>query len=522
MKIRAIYLLCILAAAALPAWAQPSRAVLTFTPQAIESWQSAPAEIPLKGAEPFIAVSFVWDGQAESLEARFSDDGQKWEAWEKLGPDPHADQQAKRRISTLYFAEAGRQFLQLRASGPPEQVEAHFYSPGKTEAGIRTDNPAVSGRDPQFCPCPQPEALSRNEWCPSGTCPEDATPVNTSVTHLIVHHSAGPNNATDWAAVVRSFWDFHVNVNGWDDIGYNYLVDPDGVIYVGRGNNRLGAHFCGTNGGTLGTCVIGDFTNITPTDEALNGLKELLAWKACDIDVSPFGSAFHSSSNLTLDNISGHRDGCSTQCPGNAFYPMLPAVRQSVAEFISTSCSNIAPPDKLEATAMGASEILLEWKDLSDNETAFLIERAPSFNGPYVQIASVGADTTAYTDTGLAPETGYYYQLKAANEDDTSAYSNRAFAFTDAVVGIEGPLGAANVRVFPNPSKGQFILSLDSELQGAIQLRLLDATSREIWQAEMEGGKWTKVIPATGLPQGLYTLQLVHGQSAAAYKLIKE
>lgn len=70
----------------------------------------------------------------------------------------------------------------------------------------------------------------------SQTCPAQDPPLYTTVTHLIVHHTAGANTAADWPSVLRSIWVLHVMGNGWNDIGYDYLIDPDGLPYEGRGS----------------------------------------------------------------------------------------------------------------------------------------------------------------------------------------------------------------------------------------------------------------------------------------------
>lgn len=502
-------------------WAQSSRADLYFNPDKVSGWQSSIMAIPLQQPEPFIAVSLAWKGESRSFDIRFSPDGQGWSDWVNLHLDPHGEQSPERYVGELYFANADSRYVQFRATGPVEQLQAHFYDPGKTVKQEKNEEEPLALRGPEFCPCPLPAYEDRQDWCPDGSCPPDASPSYTTVTHLIVHHSAGPNTATDWAAAVRSIWDFHVFTRGWDDIGYNYLIAPTGTIYEGRGDDVLGAHFCGTNGGTMGVCMMGDYTTITPATEALDALKEILAWKACDINVDPLGEAFHGSSGLNLNNISGHRDGCATACPGDAFYPMLPDVRQSVADYIVSSCAAISPPQQLTATALGETEALLEWEDVSPNETAFLIERSQAFNGGYEQVASVGENVTSYTDSGLQPQRGYYYRMRSANAQDTSVYSNKAFVFTQ-VVGLEGPLGAEHIRLFPNPVRNRLTVVLDSELTGAVQLRLLDATGREAWNTEMQGGQWSLEVPMANLPTGLYLLQLQNGEAMAAYKIVRE
>ena len=65
-------------------------------------------------------------------------------------------------------------------------------------------------------------------------------------------------------------------------------------------------------------------------------------------------------------------------------------------------------------------------------------------------------------------------------------------------------------------------MSLESELEGTVYLRLPGATGREDWAASMQGGRWTLDIPVKELAKGLYFLQLQHGQANAAYRLIHE
>jgi hypothetical protein len=136
-------------------------------------------------------------------------------------------------------------------------------------------------------------------------------------------------------------YELHVAGNGWDDVGYNYLIDPNGVVYEGRGNDVRGAHFCGKNTGTMGVCMLGTFTNVAPSDAAREALANLLAWKSCDRDLDPLGQAYHAASGLELPRIAAHRNGCATACPGDAFYPLLPQVRQATAAAI-TACATVA------------------------------------------------------------------------------------------------------------------------------------------------------------------------------------
>ena len=142
---------------------------------------------------------------------------------------------------------------------------------------------------------------------------------------------------------MRSIWDFHVNTNGWDDIGYNYLISPGGEIYRGRGDSLRGAHFSCMNSETMGTALIGNFQQVAPSDTALRSLEQLLARSACRFNVDANDTLYHSSSQLQLPTIAGHKDGNSatvgcpkgTVCPGDSLYPLLPQIRRNIK---SKSC----------------------------------------------------------------------------------------------------------------------------------------------------------------------------------------
>ena len=191
--------------------------------------------------------------------------------------------------------------------------------------------------------------VDRTTWGAPRPC---ASPGYAAVTHLVVHHSAGVNTSTNWAQVVLSIWDFHVNTRAYCDVAYNYLIDPNGILYEGRsgGNNVIGAHFCATNTGTMGVCLLGNFQEVEPSDAMLNTLANLLAWKSCDSNIDPLLKSIHARSNLDLNHICGHRDGCATECPGTNVYSKLASVRSKVVSNIQ-ACNFTVGVDDLKAEA---------------------------------------------------------------------------------------------------------------------------------------------------------------------------
>jgi hypothetical protein len=88
-----------------------------------------------------------------------------------------------------------------------------------------------------------------------------------------------------------------------------------------------------------------------------------------------------------------------------------------------------AAPSTLTAIAGSNRRIALSWADNSNNETSFLIERCTGSGcSSFSQIASVGANTTTYTNTGLKIGTTYTYRVRASNAAGNSDYSNVASA----------------------------------------------------------------------------------------------
>ena len=79
--------------------------------------------------------------------------------------------------------------------------------------------------------------------------------------------------------------------NGWNDIGYNFLVDRFGTVYEGRyggvDKNVVGAHALGFNRGSVGVAVVGTYTDAAPPQAAMDALTRLLAWRLDLAHVDP-------------------------------------------------------------------------------------------------------------------------------------------------------------------------------------------------------------------------------------------
>jgi hypothetical protein len=359
---------------------QRSEGLVVAEYQSSGSIISKKISVPIDAPEPFLAVRALWSAKnAENdhvkISLRASVDGRSWGDWLEVGTDyDSASKSGEHAGSSLYFAKETK-YVQYRfslrrdalgVSPVVTDLQLVFISPGTTQEHTTVS----STRQEQFkgeiqlqalgsSTISKPAVISRKDWgCPTGQSSPGWSPKYTNVTHLIVHHSVTSTNLVfrDWPAVVREIWAEHAIVNRWFDIGYNYLIDPNGKIYEGRagGDNVEGAHFSNANANTMGVVMLGNYTNSMPTAAAMSSLKQLLAWKASQNGIDPEGSAYHPSSQLTLKNISGHRDANAspveavktpgTDCPGDALYRLLPTVRHDVRNMVSGVCGGVSVP----------------------------------------------------------------------------------------------------------------------------------------------------------------------------------
>jgi hypothetical protein len=186
--------------------------------------------------------------------------------------------------------------------------------------------------------CNMPANVDQDIWRSGLPAPKGKPESAGKVEHVIVHHTDTPNSDSDYVNVVRNIYLYHTQSNGWDDIGYNYLISADGVIFAGRDgrgmfpdDNTKGAHFCNKNSNTMGIAMLGTFDSIAPTDTAMKSLRRLAAWKLVKEGLMSSGSFKHPVGDpnaIDLKVLAGHRDGCATDCPGQMLYARLSGLRK--------------------------------------------------------------------------------------------------------------------------------------------------------------------------------------------------
>ena len=163
---------------------------------------------------------------------------------------------------------------------------------------------------------------------------------------LLVHHTQSTNNYANARDVIRSIYSFHTGPEkGWSDVCYQFFVGRDGDVWEGRAGALGSPVVADATGGSQGfaqlVCLLGDFMKVTPTAAALNSTAKVLAWlaDAYRFDTSPGATTtfvsrgsnrFKAGTTVTTPIVAGHRDMTYTDCPGDAFYPLLGDLRNQV------------------------------------------------------------------------------------------------------------------------------------------------------------------------------------------------
>jgi hypothetical protein len=150
------------------------------------------------------------------------------------------------------------------------------------------------------------------------------------VSKIFLHHTATTSDLDDPEEAVRAIYQYHANSRGWGDIGYNFIIAPDGTVFEGRagGEAVVAGHAAGFNTGSVGIALLGNYEDSHIPKEMMQSLTALLYEQAelYDIDIDDDG-IFR---ERTMDNLMGHQDVAATACPGDHAYDFLPDLRRIV------------------------------------------------------------------------------------------------------------------------------------------------------------------------------------------------
>jgi hypothetical protein len=360
----------------------------------------------LKAPKRFDLVGMRWSGRLSpviSLRAKKADG--RWTKWTRVPAEPDDSPDAgSRERSPLGFSApvwtGDSDYVQYKLSRRVPGLRLHFVSVPSPERR------ALASRTAQTQPAPgsPPPIQPRSAWGAENCVPREPA-IYGDVQVAFVHHTVSANDytAAEVPSIILSICRYHRNSNGWNDIGYNFLVDKFGTLWEGRAGGIdqavVGAQAQGYNSHSTGIASIGTHSDVPATSAELNSIANLIRWKLPlqgaptqgSVTLTSGGGAdnrYKAGTPVTLDRISGHRDGDNTSCPGDALYAQLPDLRALVG--------NVQPAQSPQARTL---------LDVSLTPGSVVYPRQATVSGALRQIngepvAGVALDVQAYGTSG--------------------------------------------------------------------------------------------------------------------------
>lgn len=130
---------------------------------------------------------------------------------------------------------------------------------------------------------------------------------------IVIHHTASPTEVRRSGKIVpvdvAMIREWHIT-KGWSDIGYHFVIRPDGRCEEGRPLCQPGAH-CKVGRRNLigiGVCLVGNFSEIEVPDVQKVGLVNKVAQLLEEF-------------KLGIEAVELHKNvpGAATECPGRYF-----------------------------------------------------------------------------------------------------------------------------------------------------------------------------------------------------------
>ncbi len=258
-------------ALALPAPAAAEDATIVSRDVPLGSQRSLAADKPVSR---FNLVGLHWRGPG-AVQFRTRSLAGRWNGWmdaapeDEDQPDTGTDERARLaswRLGNPWWVGPSDR-IEYRLRGKVTRLRAYFvWSPS---AGVPARTLQSAGAPP---------IVPRSGWNADETIRRSTPAIAPAIRLAVVHHTAGANGytAAQSPSIVRAIELYHVKGNGWNDIGYNFLVDRFGTVFEGRyggiDRNVVGAHAEGFNTGSVGVSVLGEYSSLPASPQARESL----------------------------------------------------------------------------------------------------------------------------------------------------------------------------------------------------------------------------------------------------------
>ena len=407
--------------------------------------------------------------------------------------------------------------IRYRVTGRVTDLRASFVRSPELRIPLRAT--AIAG---------QPSIVPRSGWGADESTRRSAPQYAPAIRFAIVHHTAGPNtySPSQAAAIMRGIQIYHVKSNGWNDIGYNFLVDRYGTVYEGRyggiDRNVVGAHALGFNTGSAGVAVIGTFTGATIPVAASAALEKLLAWRLDLAHVDPLSTLTAISGGserypagipVFLQAVSGHRDTGLTSCPGNLLYAQLGT--------IAGKTLGIGLPKLFEPKVTGGLGGQVRFRARVSTALPWTVSVTDAIGQELAKGAGQGPNVDWSWDASLVAATGIRWRIEAAGATPVAGTLGKGT--TTPPPG--GPLALTGVVADPETisPNGDGVaeaatITYTTTAAAAVSATLLDSTGRQLAEllppTRLAAGEHTLTFDGLGQPDGVYTIVLAAADPA--------
>jgi hypothetical protein len=460
----------------------------------------------------FELVGLHWRGPGDVLFRTRSTAG-RWTPWRPAQPEPldvpdagtpEGRSALEWRLGNPYWVGPSNA-IQYRFRGRVTRLRAHFVQSVVRSVPARTLSIAGS-----------PALIPRAGWRANEEIRRAGPSFAQSLEFAVVHHTAGANTytAAESAAIVRAIQVYHVQGNGWNDLGYNFLVDKYGQVFEGRyggvERNVIGAHAEGFNTGSVGIALLGTYGDAQPSAKALEAIAALLTWRLDVGHVDPLsrlswvsgGNArFPSGTPVPLAAISAHRDTGLTVCPGNALYAQLPALARKAA--------SLGLPKLYDPLVTGSPGGLVRFTARLSSARPWTVRVTDALGAPVASGAGEGVTVDWTWDATFAAPTGYTYSIEAG--PDVRPATGTVGQVTAALT-MTGAL-AKPATFTPNGDSqaDSTVISYTLSLASTVTATLRDATGATLatlFAEPKKAGRQSFRFTATGIADGRYSVVL--------------
>ena len=266
-----------------------------------------------------------------------------WGAWTPVGlsdsaPDTDTSEARAAKVATEPVAVTGSDAVQvrvrsLRTATAMDRLSATFVDGGTSAADGSIGRMPVATAGAAVA---RPTIITRTQWGADESLRTCDPTYSGNIKGSVVHHTVNSNTytASDVPAMLRSIYAYHVNGNGWCDVGYNFFVDRFGRLFEGRYGGmtatssvpRPRASTRRPSGSRRWATTTRDTGAVGPAARGAQRRGEAHRVEGVAQRLDPETSAMYTSAGssrwpagtvITKPRVSGHRDFNLTDCPGD-------------------------------------------------------------------------------------------------------------------------------------------------------------------------------------------------------------